>query len=106
MITVENARAKEFPFALHVGEVAFPMSAEDLKNLHSSLSTCRDQHALEPTCRVRVIAPWYSPPEEERDEKRNRASLWVEDRKWRISNHEEIDLHERVKQLTADVHKD
>ena len=104
MIIVERAQSQEFPFILRVGDQENPITTDELAELHQCLKTCRDEDAPEPTSRIRVMAPWYSPQEEEeRDEKRDRSSLWVGDRKWRISKQEELDLADGVQQLMADT---
>ena len=104
MIIVERAQSQEFPFILRMGDQEHPLTTDELTELHQSIKNCRDEDAVEPTSRIRVLAPWYSPQEEEeRDEKRDRSSLWVGDRKWRISQQEELDLANGVQQLIADT---
>jgi|TARA_B100000959_G_C14679661_1_gene500068 hypothetical protein len=103
MIIVEKAQSQEFPFVLRVGDQEHPLTTHELAELHHCLKNCRDENAPEPECRCKLLAPWYSPlEEEERDEKRDRSSLWVGEKKWRITTHEEEDLLQNVQQLISE----
>ena len=105
MIIIEKTGSMEFPFALRVGDQKHLLLADDLAQLCNSLAICRDENAPASESRCKLLAPWHSPPEEqERDEKRARATLWVGKKRWRISKAEEEDLLLVVRRLMSEGH--
>jgi len=100
MIIIEKTEALEFPFVLRVGDQKHLLLADDLAQLCNSLAICRDENASASESRCKLLAPWHSPPEEqERDEKRARATLWVGEKRWRISKAEEESLLQDARRL-------
>ena len=105
MIIIEKTGSMDFPFVLRVGDLQHPLIADELMQLRCCLENCRDENAPVPKSRCKLLPPWHSPPEEqERDVKRVRATLWVGEKRWRISKAEEEDLLLVVRRLMSEGH--
>ena len=100
MIVIEKTDSMESPFVLRVGYLKHPLIADELVQLCHCLENSRDENAPASGFRCKLLAPWHSPPEEqERDEKRDRATLWVGEKRWRISKAEEESLLQDARRL-------
>jgi hypothetical protein len=107
MIIIEKTDSMDFPFVLRVGDLQHPLIADELMQLRCCLENCRDENAPVPKSRCKLLPPWHSPPEEqERDVKRVRATLWVGEKRWRISKAEEESLLLDARRLMGEGNAD